>query len=247
MVHWTRINMNNAVNIDLMAWNHSFCLFDVVYYFHSFHHIHIYSTIAHSSVDIHRRSSTSPHRWSAQVGKTSLGSRAENRTRAWLTASRRTTNWTTPHPNWATAHPMSHAAPSAWATPHPNVINVLKYLTVIGILSFLSSFQATPPPPPPTNNHSLNFNISTELWWCKFWIKRLHLVAVCMLPSHAFHWALTYCLPPVTITHSPHIAFGLLHRRVHILPHTICLNVKKRKRNDVDKKDFVSWPCRIGC
>ncbi len=60
----------------------------------------------------------------SSVGKTSLGCRSENRTRAWLTASRRTTNWAAPQPEshfsplelrrtlWATPHPMSHASPS---------------------------------------------------------------------------------------------------------------------------------------
>ncbi len=66
------------------------------------------------------------------VGKTSLWCRAENRTRACLTASRRAANWATPHhlshaaPCWATPHHteprrtiLSHAAPY-WATPHHN-------------------------------------------------------------------------------------------------------------------------------
>ncbi len=35
---------------------------------------------------------------------TSLWCRAENRTRACLAASRRATNWATPHHNWATPH-----------------------------------------------------------------------------------------------------------------------------------------------
>ncbi len=50
------------------------------------------------------------------VGRPSLWCRAENRTRACLTASRRATNW-------ATQHHVSHAAPceprrTIWATPH---------------------------------------------------------------------------------------------------------------------------------
>ncbi len=44
-------------------------------------------------------------------GKTSLWCRAENQTRACLTASRRSSNWATPHHNWATPH-------HNWATPH---------------------------------------------------------------------------------------------------------------------------------
>ncbi len=37
-----------------------------------------------------------------------LGYRAEIRTRACLTASRRSTVWTTPHPIWATPHPADY-------------------------------------------------------------------------------------------------------------------------------------------
>ncbi len=47
------------------------------------------------SVAIRRGSSSSPHRWSAQWEK-SMGCRAENQTRACLTASRRTTNRAAP-------------------------------------------------------------------------------------------------------------------------------------------------------
>ncbi len=54
----------------------------------------------HSSVVIRRGFSPSRHRWSAlsSWGKTSLGCRAKNWTRACLTSSRRSTNLSTPHP-----------------------------------------------------------------------------------------------------------------------------------------------------
>ncbi len=39
------------------------------------------------------------------TGKTSMGCQAKNWTWACLKASRRTTNWATPYPNWATSHP----------------------------------------------------------------------------------------------------------------------------------------------
>jgi len=62
-------------------------------YIHLFDHIH---TI-HLSVAICRGLSPSPHRFISSVGRPSLWCRAENRTRACLTASRRATNWATPH------------------------------------------------------------------------------------------------------------------------------------------------------
>ncbi len=92
----------------LVAGSHSFCLFFIFYniqYRHSFNNIH---TI-HLSISICWGLSPSPHRCISSVEKTLLWCRAENRTRACLTASRRATNWATPH------H-MSHAAP--WNTPH---------------------------------------------------------------------------------------------------------------------------------
>ncbi len=50
----------------------------------------------------------------SSVRKTSLGCRVENRTRACLTASRRTTNWATPHPNvhMCCTHPPQHTTSS---------------------------------------------------------------------------------------------------------------------------------------
>ncbi len=53
----------------LKVWWHDTTLFYIIYYIHSFHHIH---TI-HSSVVIHRGSSPSPHRWSAQWDKPPWG------------------------------------------------------------------------------------------------------------------------------------------------------------------------------
>ncbi len=77
-----------------MAGCHSFCLFsNFITYIHSFNH----------NTFIRRHSlSLSPflHRFVSSVGKTSLWCRAENRTRACLTASRRVANWATPHHNF---------------------------------------------------------------------------------------------------------------------------------------------------
>ncbi len=96
-----------------------FCLF---WYIQSFHHI--YSV--HSAVAIRRGSSPSPSSLVRSVGKTSLGCRAENRTRARLTASGRTTNWATPHhtelrrtlTELYAAPSLSYAAPSlSYAAP----------------------------------------------------------------------------------------------------------------------------------
>ncbi len=84
-----------------------FHIFYNIQYRHSFNHIH---TI-HLSVAIRWGFSPYPHRFVSSVGKTSLWCRAENRTRASLTASRRATNWATPHHDWATPH-------HDWATPH---------------------------------------------------------------------------------------------------------------------------------
>ncbi len=93
----------------LVAGCHSFCLFFIFFsltYIHSFNHSHS----IHLSFAIRWGLSPFPHRLYAQWGNTSLWCRAENRTRACLTASRRATNWATPH------HQLSHAAPYNWAT-----------------------------------------------------------------------------------------------------------------------------------
>ncbi len=60
---------------------------------------HSHSTIIHSSFTI-RRGPPSCILIASSLSKrrTSMGCRAENRTLACLTASRRTTNWATPHP-----------------------------------------------------------------------------------------------------------------------------------------------------
>ncbi len=76
----------------LVAWCHSFCLFFIFYhihtYIHSYNHIHP-SPFAEASLHFFIACLLS--------GGTSLWCRAENRTRACLTASQRATNWATPH------------------------------------------------------------------------------------------------------------------------------------------------------
>jgi hypothetical protein len=78
---------------------------------------------------------------------TSMGCRAEIRTRACLTASRRTTNWATPYPSELhrtltelRSTPLSYAAHAApyWVTPHPT--NLRRTL-----LSYAAAYWATPP------------------------------------------------------------------------------------------------------
>ena len=76
-------------------------------YIHSFSHIH---TI-HLSIAIRWGLSPFPHRLSAQWENTSLWCRAEIRTRACLTASRRSTNWAMPHHTEPRPTILSHAAP----------------------------------------------------------------------------------------------------------------------------------------
>jgi hypothetical protein len=56
----------------------------------------------------------------SSVRKTSLGCRAENRTRACHTASRRNTNWTEQHPDWAAPHSVWASPHPTWAASHPN-------------------------------------------------------------------------------------------------------------------------------
>jgi hypothetical protein len=83
----------------LVAVCHSFCLFIIFFYcityIQSSNHMH---TI-HSPRPLSISSSLD-----SSVGQTSLWCRAENRIRACLPASRRATNWATPHHNWATPH-----------------------------------------------------------------------------------------------------------------------------------------------
>jgi hypothetical protein len=82
--------------VRLKVWWHDDTLFVYFLYFmiyiHSFNHIH---TI-HLSVAIRRGISPYLHRWLAQW-ETSLWCRAEDRTRACLTASRCSANLATPH------------------------------------------------------------------------------------------------------------------------------------------------------
>ncbi len=87
----------------LVAWCHSFCLF----WYYVLYNIHSYSKfIRHHSPRFLSISSSLV----SSVGKTSLGCRAENRSRARLTASQRTTIWAMPHP--------SELRRTLWATPH---------------------------------------------------------------------------------------------------------------------------------
>ncbi len=84
-----------------------------------FLNIHSYNTITLRSSFTIRRGPSSWILIASSLSKgASMGCRAEIRTRACLTASRRTTNWAAPHPNWAAPHPLSCAA-SYWAAPHP--------------------------------------------------------------------------------------------------------------------------------
>ncbi len=75
--------------------------------------IHTVQSYIHSSFTIRRGlSSCILIASSLSKRRTSIGCRAENWTRACLTASRRTTNWATPNPQLNHAAPkLSHAAP----------------------------------------------------------------------------------------------------------------------------------------
>ncbi len=77
-----------VIFLGLVAECHSFCLFFIFYNLHTFIQSHSYNTFIH-------RHSLRPLSISSSllcsVGKTSLWCRAENRTRACLTASRRAT------------------------------------------------------------------------------------------------------------------------------------------------------------
>ncbi len=85
-----------------------------ILYIHTFIHSHSYNTFIH-------RHSLGPLPISSSlvssVGKTTLWCRAENRTRACLSASRRATNWATAHHIEPRRTRLSHAA-LCWATPH---------------------------------------------------------------------------------------------------------------------------------
>ncbi len=78
-----------------------------LFIFHIFYNIHTFIQ-SHSHNTFIRRHSLGPLSISSSlessVGRPSLWCRAENRTRACLTASRRATNWATPHHVWATPH-----------------------------------------------------------------------------------------------------------------------------------------------
>ncbi len=102
---------------------HSFCLFFIFYNIHTYIHTITFIQYIYPSPF----AEASLHFFIACLlsGGTSLWCRAENRTRACLTASRRATNSATPHhANSATPHHtqprrtiLSHAAPYS-ATPH---------------------------------------------------------------------------------------------------------------------------------
>ncbi len=115
-------SMYHAKFIQLKVWWHDFCFF-VYFIVHKFIPSHSFRTFIrhHSPKFLSILSSLG-----SSVGKTSLGCRAKNQTRTCLTASRRTTNWATPQPFWATQH-LYWATPQPywatlhpyWATPHP--------------------------------------------------------------------------------------------------------------------------------
>ncbi len=94
----------------LVAWCHSFVyLWNVtVHTVHSFYNIYTFAETPLHFV----------------IAGQFIRCRAENRTRASLTSSRRTTNWATQHPTelrasyWATPHPTELHRPCG-ATPHP--------------------------------------------------------------------------------------------------------------------------------
>ncbi len=99
-----------------MAWCHSFCLFFIFYNIHTYIHRITFLQYIYPSPF----AEASLHFFIACLlsGGTSLWCRAENRTRACLTARRRATNWATPHHNWATPHHNWATPHHNWATPH---------------------------------------------------------------------------------------------------------------------------------
>ncbi len=125
-------------------------------YIHSFNHIHYNTFIRRHSPGLLSISSSLV----SSVGKTSMWSWAENRTRACLTASRRATNWAKPH------H-LSHAA-SYWATPHHTEPRCT-------ILSHAAPFLATPHHPEPRRtilSHAAPFCAAPHHWQIcmKVWV-----------------------------------------------------------------------------
>ena len=90
------------------------CLFQ---YMHS--ESHSSNDTIQSYTSFRRGLSPFPHCTCAQWGKTSLWCRAENRTRACLPASRRATNWATPHHHWATPH---HTEPRRTKIEYMNTV-----------------------------------------------------------------------------------------------------------------------------
>jgi hypothetical protein len=84
------------------VWWHYATLFEI-YYFLTFIHT-IQSHSVHPSPFAEARLLETSSRLRSATGA-SMGCRDEIRTRACLTASRRTTNWAAPHPNWSAPHP----------------------------------------------------------------------------------------------------------------------------------------------
>jgi hypothetical protein len=97
------------------VWWHDATLFEIYYFLTFIHTVQYNHTpfILHHSL---RPVFLNPHR---SARGASMGCRAEIRTRACLTASRRTTNWAAPHPDWAAPHPDWAAPHPNWAAPHP--------------------------------------------------------------------------------------------------------------------------------
>ncbi len=91
-----------------MAGCHSFCLIFIFYNIHTFIHSNSYNTFIHRHSPGPLSNSSS---LVSSVGQTTLWCRAENRTQACLPASRRATNWATPHHTEPRRTILSHAAP----------------------------------------------------------------------------------------------------------------------------------------
>ncbi len=84
-----------------------------LFIFHIFYNIHTLSSHSYNTfICCHSLGPLSiSSSLESSVGRPSLWCRAENRTRACLTASQHATNWATTHHNWAKPH-------HNWATPH---------------------------------------------------------------------------------------------------------------------------------
>ncbi len=146
---WT-INKTNQLKV-LKVWWHAatlFVYFSYIYDIHTFISSHSYNTLVrrHSP----RSLSISSSLWSS-VRKTSLWCRAENRTRACLTASRRSTNWATPH--HTNQLKVTYTELTQWGN-HWRKCKILLHTDPVDM--------SNPPPPPPIpkpaeyrNSHNL--------------------------------------------------------------------------------------------